>query len=137
MQNVLRHICTSLLALLVLCSTFSFTINEHICGGQAMSMAIGIAADNCGMEMEQAASDMTTVQQVPCCNDITTFIQGQDELQSNYDDITFTTHTFINAFVYHYIFVLPAHDVEKAVYKPYSPPPLVKDIQLLDETFLI
>lgn len=137
MQKIVKHICSFVLALLVLCSTFSFTINEHICGGQKMSMAIGIAAENCGMEMEQAASDITTVQQTPCCNDISTFIQGQDELQSNYDDIAVTSQTFITAFVYSYIYVLPAIDTEKAVYKPYIPPPLVKDIQLLDETFLI
>lgn len=137
MQKIVKHICSSVLALLVLFSTFSFTINEHICGGLKMSMAIGIAAENCGMELEQVPTDATTVQQTPCCNDISTFIQGQDELQHNYDDIAFTTQTFITAFVYHYIYVLPAVDTEKAVYKPYIPPPLVKDIQLLDETFLI
>ncbi len=137
MQKIVKHICSSVLALLVLCSTFSFTINEHICGGQKMSMAIGIAAENCGMEIAQTPSDSTTVQQTPCCNDISTFVQGQDELQYNYNDIAFSTHTFITAFVYSYIFILPAEDQEKAVYKPYIPPPLVKDIQLLDETFLI
>ncbi|WP_046756710.1 HYC_CC_PP family protein [Kordia jejudonensis] len=137
MKKIIKHICTSLLALLVLCSTFSFTINEHICGGQKMSMAIGIEAENCGMEVAQIASDQTTIQQTPCCNDISTFIQGQQELQTNYDDITFTSQIIITAFVYHYIFVLPTVDEEKTVYKPYIPPPLVKDIQLLDETFLI
>ena len=137
MQKLVKHICSSILALIVLCSTFSFTINEHICGGQKMSMAIGIAAENCGMEMEQVSSEGTTVQQTPCCNDISTFIQGQDELQSSYDDIAFTTQTFIKAFVYSYIYVLPSEDQEKVVYKPYIPPPLVKNIQLLDETFLI
>ncbi|WP_430412843.1 HYC_CC_PP family protein [Kordia sp.] len=137
MQKTIKHTSSFVLALLVLCSTFSFTINEHICGGQKMSMAIGIPAENCGMEMEQSPSNITTIQQTPCCNDISTFIQGQNELQSNYNDISFTTQTFIKAFVYSYIYILPAEDQEKAVYKPYIPPPLIKDIQLLSETFLI
>lgn len=137
MQRLLKHTIASVLALVVLCSTFSFTINEHICGGQKMSMAIGIAAETCGMEVKLSASDQTTVQKTPCCNDISTFVQGQNELQSHYDDIAFTPQTFITAFVYSYIYLLPTEDQEKAIYKPYIPPPLVKDIQLLDETFLI
>ena len=136
MRKFLKHTCALILAFLVLCSTFSFTINEHICGGVKMSVAIGVDADNCGMEMETNIAVETTMQQTPCCDDVTTLIQGQDELPSQ-QNVDFTTHTFIKAFVYNYIFVLPTTDHEKAVYKPYVPPPLIKDIQLLDETFLI
>ena len=136
MRKFLKHTCALILAFLVLCSTFSFTINEHICGGVKMSVAIGVDADNCGMEMETNIAVETTMQQTPCCDDVTTLIQGQDELPSQ-QNVDFTTHTFIKAFVYSYIFVLPTTDHEKAVYKPYVPPPLIKDIQLLDETFLI
>lgn len=137
MKNILKHISVVALAMLVLCSTFSFTINKHFCGGKQMSMTIGVPVADCGMDLEQASVDVVTLQQTPCCNDMSTFIQGQNELQINYDDITFITHAFIKTFVYHYIFVLPTQDAEKAVYKPYISPPLVKDIQLLDETYLI
>ncbi|MGH1386707.1 HYC_CC_PP family protein [Kordia sp.] len=136
MKQFLKHISAFALAVLVLCSTFSFTINEHICGGVKVSYAIGIDAENCGMEVATNVSDETTMQQASCCDDVTTLIQGQDELPSQ-QDVKFTTQTFIKAFVYSYIFVLPSRDQEKAVYKPYVPPPLIRDIQLLDETFLI
>ncbi len=136
MKQFLKHISVYATALLVLFSTFSFTINEHICGGEKVSFAIGIEAKTCGMEVETATSEQTTVQQTPCCSDISTLIQGQDELSSQ-DTFTVTTHTFITAYVYSYIFILLEEDTEKAVFKPYKPPPLVKDIQLLDETFLI
>ncbi len=136
MKKFLTHTCAILLAFLVLCSTFSFTINEHICGGEPMSFAIGIPADDCGMELETTTSSETTMKQVSCCDDVTTLIQGQDELPTKKDS-NFTTQTFIKAFVYSYIYVLPSANTEKAVYKPYVPPPLIRDIQLLDETFLI
>lgn len=136
MKKFLTHTSAIFLAFLVLCSTFSFTINEHICGGESMSVAIGIPADDCGMEMETTTSSETTMKQISCCDDVTILIQGQDELPTQ-QDANFTTQTFIKAFVYSYIYVLPSTDTEKTVYKPYVPPPLIKDIQLLDETFLI
>ena len=136
MQQFLKHTCAILLAFLVLGSTFSFTINEHLCGGVPVSMSIGMEVETCGTEMEKELYTETTMQKPSCCDDITTFIQGQDELPSQ-QDLEITTLTFIKAFVYSYIYVLPTTDQEKAVYKPYEPPPLVRDIQLLDETFLI
>jgi hypothetical protein len=136
MKQFLKHISVYATAFLVLFSTFSFTINEHICGGEKVSFAIGMEAETCGMEVETSTSEHTTVQQTPCCSDISTLIQGFDELPSQ-DTITITTQTFITAFVYSYIFILSEEDTEKAVYTPYKPPPLVKDIQVLDETFLI
>ncbi|MBC8757108.1 hypothetical protein H2O64_20715 [Kordia sp. YSTF-M3] len=136
MKQFLKHISVCATALLVLFSTFSFTINEHICGGEKVSFAIGIEAETCGMEVETSASEHTTVQQTPCCSDISTLIQGLDELPSQ-DTFVNTTQTFITAFVYSYIYILSEEDTEKAVYTPYKPPPLVKDIQVLDETFLI
>ena len=137
MQKFLKHIGAFALAFLMLFSTFSFTINEHFCGGENVSFAIGIAAETCGMEMEAINYDQTTVQKTPCCSDISTLIQGQDELSSKQNTVTTTTQTFITAFVYSYIYMLPKEDTEKAIYKPYTPPPLVKDIQVLDETYLI
>lgn len=107
-----------------------------MCGGIQMSVSIGVAAEDCNMEMETVSSEHTTIQQASCCDDISTFVQGQDELTSQ-QDIHISTQTFIKAFVYSYIHVLPKVDHENAVYKPYVPPPLIKDIQLLDETFLI
>jgi len=136
MKLFLKHISIYSAAFLVLFSTFSFTINEHICGGEKVSFAIGMEAKTCGMEVTNTTSDHTTVQQTPCCSDVSTLIQGQDELPSQ-DTFTVTTQTFITAFVHSYIFILTEEDTEKAVFKPYKPPPLVKDIQLLDETFLI
>ena len=76
MQKFLKHIGAFALAFLMLFSTFSFTINEHFCGGENVSFAIGIAAETCGMEMEAINSDQTTVQKTPCCSDISTLIQG-------------------------------------------------------------
>lgn len=136
MKSFLKHISVFAAAFLVLFATFSFTINEHICGGEKVSFAIGIEAKTCGMELETSTSEQTTLQQTPCCSNISTLIQGQDELPSQ-DTFTITPHTFITAFVYSYIYILTEEDTEKAVFKPYKPPPLVKDIQLLDETFLI
>jgi hypothetical protein len=135
MKQFLKHTLVIALAFLTIGATMSFTINEHLCGGVKVSFSIGVAAENCGMEIDNQSTTETTMQQTPCCDDITTFIQGQDELPSQ--DVHTKTLAFIKAFVYSYVYILSTEDQEQAVYKLYEPPPLIKDIQLIDETFLI
>lgn len=136
MKQFLKNSSAFLLAILVLFSTFSFTINAHYCGGEMVSQTIGFAAENCNMEVETTDVNVVTMQAVSCCDDVTTFIQGQDELSKHHEAVI-ASPQFIKAFVYSYIFILPKTDTEKTAYKPYVPPPLIQDIQLLDETFLI
>ena len=50
MNTTLRKISTTLLSLLVLFSSMSFTIDEHYCGTNLMDVSYFGDADNCGSE---------------------------------------------------------------------------------------
>ena len=72
------------LALLVLFSTVSFTIEKHFCGDVLVDVSMFVEADKCGMEA------MESLQQKSCCKDEIEVIQGQNELKvSSFDDLDF------------------------------------------------
>jgi len=72
-----------------------------------------------------------------CCNDVITIIDGQDEVHQNGKQITFQQQLFITTFVYTYSALFSNKEKSIVSYRTYIPPLLIKDIQVLDETFLI
>lgn len=136
MKQYLKHISAFALAILVLFSTFSFTVSEHFCGGYAISHAIGIPAKTCGMEMQKDIDNTTTVKS-SCCNDIVNMVEGQNELQLDFDSLEIAQQQFILSFTYSYFQLFETLENHHIPFKAYVPPLIVRDIQVLDETFLI
>ena len=65
------------------------------------------------------------------------FYYGQNDLKTSFNDIKIDQHEFLVAFTYSYFSLFEIRS-ERSVLSEYYPPPiLVKDIQLLDEVFLI
>ncbi|TCK67281.1 hypothetical protein DFQ05_1055 [Winogradskyella wandonensis] len=121
------------LAVLVLFSTFSFTVEKHYCGDNLIDVAIFSEAKSCGMEIESEPKLKKT-----CCKDIVDVIEGQDELQSvTFDDLDFPTQVFLRAFVQAYIVNFESLPKQIIPHRDYVPPNLIRDIQLLNDVFLI
>ena len=138
MKTVFKNITAISLAFLVLFSTTSFVISEHYCGGELVASAIFTKADVCGMEMQKASSaNKNDMAKNGCCKDVEILIEGQDDLKLDFTNLDQHQQVFIAAFVYTYINQFESVDKESIHFKDYSPPPLVKDIQVLDEVFLI
>jgi len=57
MKAFLYKILSFSMALIVLFSSFSFTVNQHICGGEVANTTFFIDADNCGMDMNVCKND--------------------------------------------------------------------------------
>lgn len=135
-KTVLHKTFSAFLAIVVLFSTVSFTIEKHFCGDVLVDASIFTEAEKCAMEaieMEQAK-----ITKKPCCKDVVEIIKGQDELKfSSFDDLKFEQQQFLSAFVYSYINLYKTLKKEIVPHKDYSPPNLVMDIQLLNDTFLI
>ena len=90
MKQVISKISSFLLALLVLFSTFSFTVEKHYCGEFLMDVSYVGNADDCGMDMEKVVSSKKN-----CCKDEVHHIEGQDELQQlTFDDLDFEKQHF-------------------------------------------
>ena len=120
------------LAILVLVSTVSFTIEKHFCGDVLVDVSMFIEAEKCGMDAQELMLKKS------CCKDEIDVVQGQDELKiTSFDDLDFNVQDFITAFVYAYIYGFESLVKETIPHKDYSPPNLVADIYIFDQVFLI
>lgn len=119
------------MALLVLCSTVSFTVEKHYCGDNLIDAAIFSEAKKCNENMEQTSKKS-------CCKDEVEVVKGQDELKfSSFEDLDFNQQFLITTFLYTYSNLFESLPKQIIPFKDYSPPNLVADIQVLDQVFLI
>jgi hypothetical protein len=137
-KGILKNTTAICLAFLVMASTMSFTINEHYCGGDLVDASLFVKANTCMMEgMEMSNSSDTSIVKDTCCNDVITVVDGQDEAHQNGKQLSFDQQLFIATFLYTYSNLFSNKENSIVSYSDYIPPKLVKDIQALDETFLI
>ena len=128
MKQIFHQILSSFMAFLVVASTVSWTVDKHICMGRVMDIALFAHADDCGMSKDMEKS---------CCDDESFTIKGQDDLKMSFNDFTLEQQFFVVSFFHSYFDFFEAQVEEPSVFKDYSPPPLIRDIQVLDQTFLI
>ncbi len=132
MKSTFSKILSTLLAFLVLFSTFSFTVEKHYCGEFLMDVSFMGDADDCGMEMEKV------VKKKSCCKDEVHHIEGQDELQQNsVQDFNLEKQQFVAAFFISYKDLFIKNESKNILYRDFSPPDIPKDYQVLFQSFLI
>jgi len=139
MKEVLHKISSILMALLVLFSSFSFTVHKHICGGEIADVSYILQADSCGMEMNDCANDNSSqrsFEKESCCNDISEVIEGNQNEQQALQSLELEQIQFVTLFVDSYINLFKEANTP-TFNKEYAPPIVVKDIYKLDEVFLI
>lgn len=134
MKKFLKKSTSTVLALLVLFSTFSFTVESHYCGDFLMDISFTGEADNCGMEMEQK----TATKKKKCCKDEIHTIEGQDELQTNAElKLDFQKQQFLVSYFISYQNLFLEKNIRNTFYKDFSPPDIPIDHQVLYQSFLI
>jgi hypothetical protein len=137
MKSVTRRVLASLMALLLLASTTSWTVDKHYCMGHLQDVALFTNAESCGMAMEEPEGLSIAENSDSCCNDVVVVINGQNDLKQVSNDIgvDHQSYWFTNTFTYG----APISTVGRrmATQKHYPPPLLVRNIQLLDQVFLI
>ncbi len=127
------------MAMVVLISTMSFTLDMHYCGNTLVDVALFKEAKTCGMEQQVSNSIACSIMaKKSCCTDKQLTFEGQDELKNSFDKITLEQQTtFVAIFYYSYVNLFEGLENNVIPFKEYPPPFLVKDIQVLNETFLI
>lgn len=130
------------MALLVLFSTMSFSVDMHYCGDHLVDFSLFEAADGCAMKAETSKSSskcsmMQMDMEMGCCTDMEIVLEGQDHLKISFDQLTFEQQVFMTTFIQSYITLFQGVDENIVPFKKYAPPPLIRDIQVLDQTFLI
>jgi hypothetical protein len=90
------------------------------------------------MAMDLAGMDMVSDDlEMPCCSDVEVVVPGQDDLQASFDTLSFEQQTFLLAYTISYVQLFIGAEEHPIPFKEYSPPLLIRDIQVLDQTFLI
>ena len=131
-KQLFNKVFSSVMALLVLFSTVSFTIEKHFCGDTLVDVSMFAQAEKCAMEA------LEILQKKTCCKDEVDIVKGQDELKvSSFDDLDFQQQQFITAFIYSYFNGFESLQKKTIPHIDYSPPNLVSDIQVLDQVFII
>lgn len=137
MKKVFHHITSVAVAILVLFSTTSFTVEKHFCCQILVDLAVLSEAETCGNEMYSHADIFDSNEEDLCCENKQATVEGQDELVTSIKSLDFDQQVFLSTFTYSYINLF-RNSLEHIVpFKNYSPPLLVRDVQLLDQVFLI
>jgi hypothetical protein len=134
MKSFLIKIASSFTAILVLLSTFSFTVEKHYCGDFLVDVSFIGSADDCGMKMETTLISKTK----DCCKNEVHKIEGQDELQQSSDfKFDFKNQQFLTAFFISHKDLFIDSQSNKTNYKDFSPPEIPSDYRVLYQVFLI
>lgn len=135
-KQLLHKVFSVSLALIVLCSTVSFTIEKHYCGDTLVDVSVFSEADKCNMETLGVKDESAAKK--PCCKDEVDMVKGQDKLiVTTFDDFDFEQQLFVTTFAYSYLNLFEGLPQLVVPNKDYSPPNLIPDIQVLDQIFLI
>ncbi|TXE06137.1 hypothetical protein FUA26_14250 [Seonamhaeicola algicola] len=125
----------AVLALLVLISTVSFTVEKHYCGDVLIDVSLFADANKCGMETQGQDLEKTTKKS--CCKDEVHVVEGQDKLLKSSNNLEFQQQLFITSFVYTFYNLFESLPKQTIPHKDYSPPKLTTNILVLDQVFLI
>ncbi len=137
MKELLRNIVSVFLAVIVLLSTMSFTINKHFCGDHLVSSSVFLKAKACGMDVPQTSNKECETIIKDCCKEEIQLIKGQDDLKLEVSDLNTQQQFFLCSFVFTYIDLFEGLERHIVLYEHYNPPLVVRDILILDEVFLI
>nr|WP_299487647.1 hypothetical protein [uncultured Allomuricauda sp.] len=136
MKEIFRNSGSIFLALMVLLSTVSWTVDKHLCMGRVMDVSFFAHADDCGMEEAMKAMG-TDAGENHCCDDESFTLKGQDDLKLSWYDLDLEHQTFLVVFTHSYLDLFVPVEELPVPHEKYPPPILVKDIQVLDQVFLI
>lgn len=137
MSENVNKIGAILMASLVLFSTLSFSMDMHFCGDTLVDFKLFQKAESCGMEMDSSMEMVNDDLEMQCCTELEMVVYGQDELQFFTDTFSLEQQSFLLSFTYTYLHLFQEEKEEFIPFKEYSPPPLIRDVQVLDQTFLI
>ena len=138
MKENLFKISSVLMAFIVLFSTISFSISEHYCGDHLVDRSLFSTAESCGMEMEKSlAIGDCNIQKNNCCKDVVKLYKGQDDIKTNPIDLNSSQQILVASFIYSYINLFEGLEENIIPFKEYSPPFLITNIQVINETYLI
>ncbi len=137
MKKLFQQFMSFAMAIVVLLSTMSFTVDMHYCGNTLVDTSIFKEAKTCGMKMDKPSTEGCSITKKNCCSDKLIVIDGQDELQLKVEKISIDQQVFIASFVYTYVNLFEGLENKITSFEEYKPPLVIRRIYKIDETYLI
>ncbi|EAR00545.1 HYC_CC_PP family protein [Maribacter sp. HTCC2170] len=138
MKAFLQKFVAFSMALLLLASTTSWKVEKHFCMGHLIDVAFFLDVEDCGMSTDLMKTDDSAAQiESSCCSEDVIFVGGQDDLTLTFDSLDLEQQSFLVVYVQSYIGMFAGTTIRITPHEHYPPPILVKDLQLLDQVFLI
>jgi hypothetical protein len=127
------------MAVVVLMTTMSFTVDMHYCGGNLVDFSFVQQVKTCGMEKAQPVKscDNPMMSEKSCCSDQQLVIEGQDDLKQNFAQLSYEQQVFVTSFTYAYINLFEGTASKEVPFTDPSLPFIRRDLQVLHQTFLI
>ncbi len=132
MKAFFHKITALAMAFLLLASTVSWTIEKHYCMGRVVDISLFGHAEGCGM-----LGDFEGILENSCCENELIAVDGQDDLNYSWEQLDLGQQVFLYALTFSYLHSLENLEELVVPHKEYPPPLLIRDLQLLDQVFLI
>ncbi|WP_052958720.1 HYC_CC_PP family protein [Maribacter thermophilus] len=137
MKNLLHKLFSVSMALLLLLSTISWTVEKHMCMGRIMDIALFDQAESCCPDIGFVSLKDEGIKKEHCCHNEAFTMQGQDNLTHNFSDVSFSQQVFLVSFTSSYVGLFREPILKNTVFRSYPPPLLDKDLNILHQVFLI
>lgn len=138
MKAVFNKISAIFMALVVMFSTMSFSINKHYCMDHLVDVSLILPAENCGMDMgNPATAEGEQLTATPCCSDEHIAVEGQDEINPAVSMSVCFDQVFIASFICNFTFFFEEAIPERPEFTEYGPPLITRDLPVIYETYLI
>ncbi|MDG5492774.1 hypothetical protein [Psychroserpens sp. SPM9] len=136
LKQVLHKMSSVTMAILLLLSTVSFTVEKHFCGDVLIDVAVFSSTEKCGPDAFE--SEHQEEIKKSCCKDILDIVEGQNELTvKTIDDLEFEQQQFLFAYVLSFNGLFEVLPKQNIPHKHYTPPNLIADIHVRDQVYLI
>ncbi len=137
MKSIFQKVFSIAMALLLLVSTVSWTIGMHYCGKALVDIAFFEHAERCGMDQPSNKNSESVEWSIKsCCAYELAVIVGQDDLTTSQVECSIVQHYFFSPSKTDYT-LFAGSDAKLASYDIYVPPVLVRNVQVLNQVFII
>lgn len=127
-----------ILSLVILITSMGFTVSSHVCGGKRVKTVISVGKADVSCGMEKNANNCASKKQMKpnCCQDEVQLIQNDEDYTQQLTNFDFSPD-FLIAFITSYVELFENETTEADFFSDHSPPPLIRDIPVLIQSFLI
>ena len=137
LKSIISKIGSLFLGVLVLFSSFGFTVSTHLCGGDKIKSAVGFVKTDltCGMKKVTSQCPQKNQLQSVCCQNIFEYHHIEDNVKKEKAEI------FVPDFKLDFNQIelksLSRIALNLTYFNDFSPPLIVKNIPVIHQSFLI